>query len=557
MNPTKLSLLLAFTFALGAATPAYGGWLISHYFVDSYQVERLTDINPGPADAADWAAFEAPANIAVYDGALYLSADDGVHGTELWRYDGSAAALVADINPGAKPAYPRSFAVYDGALYFAATRPDTGRELYRYDGTSVVQAADIAPGPQSSSPWGMIVAGNAMYFSAEDELNGKELWQFKDGLATLAGEVNPGPGNGVSSCCTKFANQVVFAGNGGEPWRYDGASLQLIGEINPSGNSWFLPSGRHRTVIYQNALYFMADDGVHGRELWRYDGNTIQLVQDLMPGPAWSNPGHFEVFKGELYFSASGPSGRELYRFDGKAASLAADLAIGDSSPSRLRAFDNRLYFAAGYVSWLNKELMSFNGETAELVAEINPAVDGSDVPYSSFPKGLMPLGDHLYFMARDQTYGYELWRVRSLWLMRIHAIAIDPFERFWEWPVEMRDELERDIVLATFVIDAGEPRLVQRQETNLQNLLHNPRAFGATVEPASEYGPIGVTSVVFDTTTGELLGSGTDVARSGNEKMEASLRRRVDVFTAQLSLEQLRSMAPLQDTRETDRTKP
>ena len=47
------------------------------------------------------AALEAPD----VNGTLFFAADDGGHGRELWKSDGTAAGtvLVKDINPGSRP----------------------------------------------------------------------------------------------------------------------------------------------------------------------------------------------------------------------------------------------------------------------------------------------------------------------------------------------------------------------------------------------------------------------------------------------------------------------
>ena len=56
----------------------------------------LVDINPG-------AAAGLPDHLVSSGGLLLFGANDGVHGYELWRSDGTEAGsfMVKDINPGA------------------------------------------------------------------------------------------------------------------------------------------------------------------------------------------------------------------------------------------------------------------------------------------------------------------------------------------------------------------------------------------------------------------------------------------------------------------------
>ena len=63
-----------------------------------------------------------------------MEADDGVHGSELFRYDGAVAALVADINPGSDSADLYDLMVHEGALHFVADDGVHGDEPWRSDG---------------------------------------------------------------------------------------------------------------------------------------------------------------------------------------------------------------------------------------------------------------------------------------------------------------------------------------------------------------------------------------------------------------------------------------
>jgi ELWxxDGT repeat protein len=70
--------------------------------------------------------------LATHDGHLYLAADDGVHGNEVWVIDGAtgASALVADIRPGPQGSKPEWLTIADTVLYVAAADGEHGRQLW-------------------------------------------------------------------------------------------------------------------------------------------------------------------------------------------------------------------------------------------------------------------------------------------------------------------------------------------------------------------------------------------------------------------------------------------
>jgi len=70
--------------------------------------------------------------------------------------------------------------------------------------------------------------------------------------------------------------------------------------------------------VFNNALYFSADDGVTGIELWKTDGTGTVQVKDITWAPAEVIRFASPCSATALYFSADdGVTGPELWRTDG------------------------------------------------------------------------------------------------------------------------------------------------------------------------------------------------------------------------------------------------
>jgi ELWxxDGT repeat protein len=78
-----------------------------------------------------------PRNLTNVGGTLYLRANDGSSGYELWRSDGTEAGTVRvkDILAGSNSSDPRSLTNVAGTLFFSANDGTSGDELWKSDGT--------------------------------------------------------------------------------------------------------------------------------------------------------------------------------------------------------------------------------------------------------------------------------------------------------------------------------------------------------------------------------------------------------------------------------------
>ncbi len=114
---------------------------------------------------------------------VYFVGDDKVHGSELWKSDGTEAGtrMVKDIYPGEKSSrFFGELLVVADKLYFPANDGIHGWELWESDGTGAGtrMIMDIVPGEEGSSPRDLVILGDTLFFSADDGIHGRELWSL-------------------------------------------------------------------------------------------------------------------------------------------------------------------------------------------------------------------------------------------------------------------------------------------------------------------------------------------------------------------------------------------
>jgi ELWxxDGT repeat protein len=200
----------------------------------------------------------------------------------------SPAELVKDINIVGPGSNPRLFAELDGTAYFIA---DESRSLWRTDGrpegTELVRRGHSGSGDVTE----LTTAAGRLWFGHWGDGIGKELWT-SDGTPEgtyIVKDIFPGASSSDPRDFIEFEGIVYFTATnnqGRELWRTDGteAGTWMVKDIWV--NSPFGAPGPRDLVVFNDLLYFVANDGIHGDELWRTDrteAGTV-MVSDAVPG---------------------------------------------------------------------------------------------------------------------------------------------------------------------------------------------------------------------------------------------------------------------------------
>ncbi len=399
-----------------------------------------------------------PQHLTAIDEMLYFSADDGVHGRELWMSDESGLLrMVADIEPGAGSSSPEQIVGAGGLIVFRATTLSHGTEPWVYDRLQrkAQILRDIVPGPLSSSPVFGGIGKNGIYMLTYGSDKGSHaLWtiQMSPPELTLVAYLpsslkeyahatlddgrfffgvnkklmcSDGTPEGTRSVCeseamlhtqwlTALNDKVVFAadalGCGNELWASDGTTegTRMLMDIRPGE----MPSAIAQLYAHQGRACFQADDGQHGLELWVTDGTPegTHMVKDIAPGKVGSDPHYFLGISDAVYFAANdGVAGTELWRTDGTSAGTVrvSNLtgASGAGSVWSPASFREKVFFCADS-SDHGEEVFRFDPKTGE-VSLLKDIVPG---PAGSGPDDLTPHRYCMFFVCNDGVRGEELW---------------------------------------------------------------------------------------------------------------------------------------------------
>lgn len=285
---------------------------------------------------------------------------------------------------------------------------------------------DINVGPYEASHPAVVGAlsnGKVLFFATNTSLisYGSELW-VSDGTdtgTTIVKDIKPGSNGSVFALSAVMMNdKLYFVANDGvhgkEMWVSDGTSTFMLKDIYPGKLGGVYNDGPF--VAYNGKVYFTASDSVHGGELWCTDGTSTgtNMLIDLWPGISNSSPASITVSMSKLFFIADdGVHGNEYWCSDGTLSGTRLlhdiDLGAGGGGSNiplgRLTFFNGNSYFTGSASRKQGMELYATDGTTAWLVKDIDTLSEKSSMPHS-----FTVVGNKLYFIAKHTHYGVELW---------------------------------------------------------------------------------------------------------------------------------------------------
>ncbi|HEX5747794.1 MAG TPA: ELWxxDGT repeat protein [Archangium sp.] len=385
------------------------------------KARMLRDIQPG-------APGSLPESLVKGADGLFFTADDGVHGRELWVSSGTGGTgtfLVKDVRPGLDSAEPNELTVVGDRVFFTADDGVHGRELWVSDGTATGTSLvkDIHASPLEIGPSGLVEFDGRVYFAANDGVHGRELW-VSDGTEAgtfMVEDLYPGgdifdpdsPGSSSPRRMTRTPNAFYFVANVGRDvklWRSEGEPGATPVFEAFEDNVIF-----RMTPVGSGQLFFLVDNDEGEASLWVTRGTLGSTRRLRFFHGAY--PHDLTALNGKLYFSAGRgsdglegePEGEELWVSDGttRGTRVLEDIhrGAGDSRPGSLTVMNRRLFFAADD-GRRGRELWVSDGTSGgtRLFKDLEPGAAGAS------PTELTAIQDTLFFSAETAEKGREAW---------------------------------------------------------------------------------------------------------------------------------------------------
>jgi ELWxxDGT repeat protein len=381
----------------------------------------VADINPG-------APSSSIGPIVDVNGIAFFAADDGVHGVELWKSDGTAAGtmLVKDIVTGSASSNPTDLTAVNSSLFFTI-----GGQLWISDGTTdgTKLVSDSPDAPAAAAE--LTNVGGTLFFSAIHG-HGHQLWKSNGTAAGTVAIKDIGPDEDLPF----DRHQLFFTNVNGELF-----FVTMVDEIKHYDSFTDWETGKP-------VVFLSSETPVYS--LWKSDGTgagTVK-VRDLKLGfdprefAPDQEPGLTAEVNGDLCFIDYGTAfddQMELWKTDGTEQGTVklADLGVNGPMTGKLTNIDGVVYFNIWYDSlWqsdgtaagthkiddapfvldfapLNGKVLLYGYVSDDGYAIFDPSTGTVDTHVDSTSKLYLTgidVSGKLFFTRDDGIHGTELW---------------------------------------------------------------------------------------------------------------------------------------------------
>jgi ELWxxDGT repeat protein len=256
-------------------------------------------------------------------GLFFFAADDGVHGSELWRSDGTPAGTHVAKDIDTAPFDPTSLVSVSNVMFFSRGYPSCSPqcELWRSDGTEAGTFSLTA----LPTPGFLLAAGVSGLLLFE---NGNDLWS-SDGTVLGTAVLETG-----ATFLVGIEGKLFFT-SATHLWATDGTVGGAVQLTN-------FPVSLHGCV--GGACYFSEVTATGNEGIWKTDGTPGGTLK-LAPLGASSLGGQFVDVNGTVYFT----NGDQLWKTNGTPAGTQV---VDNVFPQQLTSAYGELFFISSGQLW-------------------------------------------------------------------------------------------------------------------------------------------------------------------------------------------------------------
>ncbi|ANF50054.1 hypothetical protein A0O34_05725 [Chryseobacterium glaciei] len=386
-----------------------------------YQNKELWSFDTVSNNLLQLKTFEYSGNVKLYsfNNQLFLAANDGISGKEIWKSDGTVAGtiLLKDIALNSGSSISNDFKILtlnNGKFYFIANT-STGYQLYESDGTTV-GTVSIKP-IQGMGELNGASAGNYFVFSGFDPAaGGFEPW-ISDGTSvgtTILKDILPGNTSSMGiSKFFKLNNKIYFESNsngispayGNYIWETDGTVAGTVLFNTPTNNVLYGTSSDNQHLVLTKPNEW--------NRFWITNGNSALTFE--ITGLGMSSDSNFVDLNSKIYLGGSiAKYGMELLSLDpiSQQATLASDISRYESaSPHSYDLLNDNLIFIASDREF-NNQIYKRDKATQQISRLTNFTSGSSSIGmFTNFDDPFIKVGNYLYTKNSSPNFRSVFYR--------------------------------------------------------------------------------------------------------------------------------------------------